>query len=861
MTVADSFGAWADNTFTALPGTTDEIFQKLWGEGRFRFGGSAERFDLVDERSARLVSAAVTRRRSLFIGLPDDHPHRPAALLGMALLRYWGNSCFSGATGRRSPTVLYFGTTTGIREQLRQVSVHGLGISLAEALGQCDLTRGGRDQLGRSPSRTLSISNSLPRVVTVYAPADPAVVLDQYGPQWIAVDCDDAATAGWLAPLLAAATRRSIPVVGWGHNPLSECVAEFARAGIGVFSWPHSLGRPQQSRSSRPSTASLLLPGTRTALTPTVLQGGDVDRLLTVWSKAARLLARAARRAAGPHAQEVVRVHWRYLHALEQLMVPFGLHEAEAPRLWGLHSFHDLRDACEVFCQSLTGDDRELGLDLRQAQLDLVESAELLREGEAPLWTALYGMTIDTPPSGEARLITFGSWARKQLFLFALLAEIGMSEDDLLAQRTCVVCLQDLLHLQHRLRSSIDPDDPLTSHLDRLLTEPGIKGRPVFVGVPGASTTPKLMPLLMYEDIDMLLYPHQTTLLEQRSEVLGQALDGLHRTLGTLSLLAGRPTPRLSNPPARVRLRPPTGLEAKRSRRTEARPVPAPWETESPSELITRLLAADDDEEIRVPIDRAAVDEANRRDGGVALCGEAIELRCDSGWMVRLPPDETINVIVHVGSGVQVQERLVRSLRPGDRVLLIHGHKRQSLYDLILSRLHSRPNMELHLALVRQWYIEFGLAFERWHRQGKTLEDLLSALRQRGSEITSPDTLKSWLRGYILCPFDPADLGRLAEVLDIDFLRAHHARVHTAAAQLRSLHRSLSLRLNRWLERQAAGLVYGADDEPVDPQHGLGLTFGDFRSSILVTEVRAIRKVPGPFFRNALGSVEREVPA
>jgi hypothetical protein len=367
------------------------------------------------------------------------------------------------------------------------------------------------------------------------------------------------------------------------------------------------------------------------------------------------------------------------------------------------------------------------------------------------------------------------------------------------------------------------------------------------------------MPLLMHKQLEVLLYPHQTALLAQRSEALIEALDGLGKTLENLASLAGRRPPRLSRPPSRVRLRPSSGLEAQRGQRSEARPLVAPWEAESTSDLIIRLLQADDDEEILAPIDRITSDDAMHRNGGLAVCDQAIEVCCEGGWMVRLPSDETINVVLYgAGAGTKVQERMVRLLRPGDGVLLIQDHKRQSLYDLILSRLNTRPGMELHLGLVRQWYVEFGVAYERWRSQGKSIEKLLAVIQQRGSQITSPDTLRSWLRGHILCPLDPRDLPRLAEVLEIEFLRFNHRRVHKAATELRGLHRSLSNRLNRWLERQATGVIYAGDDEPIDPQSGLGLTFGDFRSSILVTTVKTVRVLPGPFIRSTLGTVQRE---
>ena len=71
----------------------------------------------------------------------------------------------------------------------------------------------------------------------------------------------------------------------------------------------------------------------------------------------------------------------------------------------------------------------------------------------------------------------------------------------------------------------------------------------------------------------------------------------------------------------------------------------------------------------------------------------------------------------------------------------------------------------------------------------------------------------------------------------------------------RGLHRGLSKRLNRWLEQQAAGTAAQSDDEVIDEE--LGLSFGDFRSSLQVLKVERTATIDGPFLRTTLGRVRR----
>jgi len=235
----------------------------------------------------------------------------------------------------------------------------------------------------------------------------------------------------------------------------------------------------------------------------------------------------------------------------------------------------------------------------------------------------------------------------------------------------------------------------------------------------------------------------------------------------------------------------------------------------------------------------------------------------DQGWQAYFALDDVINVV----SNGRLDKRYVRSLRHEDRVLIIHGQQRQSLYDLIISRVHKHPSIELHLAMIRRWQEDLRVAYVQWcTRTGepselraygaRDLDGLLRRMQARGSQLVSSLTLSFWLKGFVLCPLDSEDLLRVGEVLNMGFVQTYYKRISQAASRLRGLHRGLSNRLNRWLQDQVTGAIQGNDDDVIDAE--LGLTFGDVRNSLLILRIKKIELVNGPFLRSTLGRLEKD---
>jgi hypothetical protein len=322
----------------------------------------------------------------------------------------------------------------------------------------------------------------------------------------------------------------------------------------------------------------------------------------------------------------------------------------------------------------------------------------------------------------------------------------------------------------------------------------------------------------------------------------------------------------MSDSQLRLVVEEPTEVNVETTTKTKSPATGPIWSPEDTVSEVARIFQSEEEStgEEAVFIDQGEAGTATAAETSEEIwCAEAVNVQFDQGWRAYFAQDDIINV---VRDGT-LDQRHVRSLRVGERVVLIHGQQRQSLYDLIISRVHKHPSIELHLAMIRRWQEDVRVAFGQWraHTGGpneleahgaRDLNGLLRRMQARGSQLVSTLTLSFWLKGFVLCPLDPEDLRRVAEVLDMGFVRQHYTRIAQAANRLRGLHRGLSLKLNRWLQDHATGVVHKSDDDVIDAE--LGLTFGDVRNSLLVLRVVRIETVTGPFLRSNLGRAEKD---
>jgi hypothetical protein len=842
---------WIQSSFASLPGCNDLLFHKLWKEKRLRFDGGHCSFDEIDQYNARLVCAALSRGSSLFVGLPDLRSHRPALLFATGLIQQWLDTRRSGA---HTGPVLYFGSTVGIREQLHHTSIQGMRVDLADVFRQQNVGR-----VARPGGHVNLLGDTLPHVITIYAPADPAAMIAQYRPRWIAADCGDAPSCIWLATLLQCATAHNLSVIGWGQNPLAYCVADFEKT-ADVFLWPPNAAPAGSVRAILESSPAI-------EMRPLVLQGTQAEALSLSLQKAGRALVQAAQHSAGQLGRDTLNIHWNYLRSLEALPAPLDFFESEALDFWGLKSFAQLRNGCAHFRAAYGQIEPTARAPFAQATQQLDQALAILSESEPPLWTALSNFCVEEPAAGVARLITFPSRNRRHIFLSALLARYNMTEVDMRELRVWVVGLDDLRRWVRQM-SGVEGAEP-----DPWMPYGGLQWQPLLVGVPSPFVTPKLLPMLVQGKVDVLVYPHQLFALERRAGDWSQRLSpDTDRLAAILRHFTGESATR---PASRTRKKlpigAPFGVDVHSARIVGPVQTQSIWQPEDPVAEITRLLGGDAEVDEELPVrdqpEGAAV-ELTSEETTALWCDAAVEVRFDQGWRALFALNETINVVVNTPVGAKIHERYVRAIKSGDAVLFIHGQQRQNLYELILSRVHRHPSIELHVALIRRWQEDFKKAYSRWECQAvsdlaelrgrgiRNLNALLRAMRERGCTLSCELTIQFWREGRTLCPKDPEDLRRLAEVLNLSFVRQHYRRIHSAATRLRGLHIGLSQKLNRWLEQQASGSTDHVGDEVIDPE--LGLTFEDFRSSLLNLKVKSVRNLTGPFLRSSLGTLVKD---
>ena len=635
--------------------------------------------------------------------------------------------------------------------------------------------------------------------------------------------------------------------MGWTTNPFTEGVSQWLEAGGGLFRWP----RLRREIAGRTLSLQELSEGTlRVEVTPRVLAGENVLEISQALVSATEALLAARDCRDGRLSADAVALGWRYLRTLESLPVPLDVWEREASCYWGTRSVSELQTAFTRFIVAVGGVSQRLHAILQDAAEALTLAQQKLAGTESPLWLGLANLCVE---SASQRRIVFSSRARQEMFSFCLLARFNISEDDL---REVGVHLSYLTQTPNHSTAFSAPD----GHNAVPDNSP-----PLLVGVPSRFAERYLDALLGPGQLEVLLWPHQERVLEGRVRSLARSLrfSCQHLTWllpslnqaeqkDQLEVLEHQPTLTLG----RTSVAPAGAFGTELRRKAEAVTL---WKRPDISEVVASFFdvaqAVEEDDVCAAPglVDDSAIEQEIPETPENLWVQDALEIGVQGGLCVIFPTDEVVNVIVHGPRGTEVELRYVKALRAGDEVLFIQGQRRQSLYELLVSRVHCDPVIGQYLALVSRWQDDLVHAFYEAERQsGITAEKLLRELQDKGSALTSPDTIRGWLRRRVLSPNDAEDLRRIAEVLSLRFILDYYLQIHRAGRRLKGLHISLSARLNRWLASSAAGaMTAGGAEEVIDAE--LGLTMEDFRHSLVRLQVRDVTPKRGPYFRPQMG--------
>jgi len=839
--ILQSLPQFLQHGFDALPGWQSPFFGRLWGAGKLKCVDAPDGLDAVDELNARLVCAAMAANQRLLIGLPDSRVSRRSAILATGLVKTFVHAAESQAA---AGNVLYFGSRIGIRNQLEHAFLSGKPVT---SFFQTLCTKGALDV-------QLAATGPLPRLLCVYSPVDPVSLVEQIKPSWVAIDCDESTELEWLRVLLNALERRRIPTVAWSSNPLSAVHQDFKEIGGRRFAWPlRSLCEHVSVAGERiiPIDSVLSARIRSKNIVPCEITGQDADAFAVLVHKAEVDLAKGLGMANGRLSRDAFLVAYRLLRLLERLPVPLANYEQNFGKYWGLSSVAGLSSAVTKFAEALEQYDSKIASHLKKAQSAIDHIREWLLEHNPPLWDALIDLCIEDCPREAERFLVFNSDSHARIFVEALASQEQTPPETL---RDLHIFPMSLTALLRRYATNRDDNLPVETQ-----DSASPRNRPweiSVMGIPSDHVYRRLGPVLASDMLEIVHYPHQRKRLEALIDCLNEALSPCQVEWGsTLAHLAGRATNGHAHSAGskRFHLAAPRMIQG-RSHSGVVFTSPEPlWQPGTTLDALQFLFAGDDGaDETRslLPLHDEADGTTQIDDKAAVTVDAAVRLRFSGGWVGLFAVDQRLNFVT---TDEKLKQRMATTASVGDRVLYILGHRQQSLYDLVVSRVHDDPEIQMHLDYIGNWQREARERFTDWTRSGKTIEDLHREMIARGTTIQSGLAIWNWCEGRTLRPNDKEDLRRLADILNLPFTRKCYLQIHRAGDRIHNLHIQLSLRLRSWIKQGAASTEMR--DALID--QGSGLTFGDIQDALLVLKVVEVTEMAGPFYCQNLGTIER----
>ena len=513
--------------FGKLPGGRDPFFTQLWLQRRLKCLDDCFQLDHIDELDARLACAALKTGHTLLIGLPDSRILRRSAILATGLIMTFVEA---NQANRDGGTVLYFGSSISIRNQLSRASV---GRESLAKFFHTSCHRGFFD--GELPP-----TGQLPRLACVYSPVDPIELVKMINPTWVAIDCDGVVQLPWLRDLLNYLSSRRIATVGWSSNPLSEVRRDFSDAGAKSFIWPlRVLCNESAETTVSDYEVGAILRGDLCSreIVPCQITGAEADSFSVLLQATERELAKANNVADGRLACDALHVAYRLLRTIERLCVPLADYEVESEHYWGVSSIAKLQKGLDRFIEAVTG--LPIANVLEAARSSMQQATHWLTEHHPPLWGALIDLCLEDMPDDIDHLFVFGGQSQAQMFMNAMATHERVSQDALVEMRIFPVSMSSLVRRltneDRHIRSGVDSNGT-TEYLSSV-DHPCMA---TVVGIPNRYVYGILGPLLAIEHLEILHYPHQTSRLEWLVAHLDTALHpSQHDWTNTLRHLAG----------------------------------------------------------------------------------------------------------------------------------------------------------------------------------------------------------------------------------------------------------------------------------------------------------------------------------
>lgn len=823
---------WVNNTVTTLPITKELFFQQLWKEGRLIYSDSPDLVDSIDEVNAKIICTALQKGISSVIVLPDDTIHRGALMFGTALLKS-AVECIEHQ--EENHRVLYFGTSIGFKYSLSKTAVKNLPLDSVFTYTQV----AGKYDRFKNYKRSDTMSDFLPEVICIYHPDNPEEFVQIYNPDWIAIDCGKDIEIDWLNGLLQYCKKKGKPVIAWSQNGFSNIVELFEKYDGKVYYVP-----PKNRNTIQKNIGQLLIDTEPCHLQPILFSHNKVREIDFKLYNSKGILRSLNEPNLSTLKKDALKTCWIFLRAVERLSIPVSIYNAEASVFRYVYSFDSMTSTLRRYSELISKDNSIFSQKIEQFSSILNGILADFENSQPPYWSALSNYCIDSPPEGSIRVLVFPKRHQKQIFAYTLLSKFNIREDELFDDcRTMLRTLKEIANPSHA------DNDIYSNHIII----------PLVVGLPDFYNRHMFYEVINKWHTEVLIYPHQIgilkAILKSFSEVEQQQLK---RSINTLRILSNRHDniqfPSINERyflcdkfiEAEIEL---DNISHNTSDESDKLIDIGDLHTEL-SQLLETGDRDEEDSEYLMSIN-VATSEEEKRDEGL-LIEKAIEIIFHGNCRLVVGGNEQVSIVKQG----KTDKIYVGALRVDDKVILIENQSRQSLYDLILARVHNHPSLEIHLGMLKKWKEDFYLGYTKWKTENPNngLWNFLQMLQVNGSRITTALTVNNWVNGYVMRPQDEEDLRRIGEILNLKFLKENYNKVNNAASRIVGIHIRLSRKLNNWIESKASD--YQKDDaELIDDE--LGLTFGELRGSIKVLRVKSIREINTPTLRTHLGRLER----
>lgn len=825
MSNRDILKSWIQDSLLLLQADKEEFFVQLWKKGKIHYDDATVMIDEVDQISSKLACSALDKKILSLLVFPDNSKHRSALTFTTLLVKY-AVSCIDG--GRRKK-MLYFGFDLKFKHAVSSTFVGNLSVSKIFPYIQ----KSG-NLANFTDNNELAFSECLPEVTCVISPVNPQEYIQNYQPDTVVIDCGRENEIEWLDGILKYCQKKNISAICWNSNCFSSVNNAIEANGGSIFYFP---------RVNRHSTgvdiASLYLDTHLYALKALLIVGNGVDLVERELYLAKTCIKKMRDKTNGNLRENSLRLAWRYIKVVENMVVPVNIYNSEVRLFWGAHALSDYATNLVEFQMQIQKTDTFFSEQLKQFLEHINNALKWMEASHPPFWRMLSNYCIDNNEGNGIRVIIFPTNYQKRLFSYTLLSKFNITEDELLLD--CQVVLKTIKEYANVM-------------LDASNLYGGKDMYPLIVGLPDTYNKIYFYELLSLP-LKILIFPGQLVALRKLiNEFNHIEKEHLRKSTKTLKRISGR----LDD----------VHVPAKADRYTLLDEIEEYKITESllnlNNEETTPLLNIGD-----LHTELAFLLDSNRQTDGHDLNVTPIvdfslnnelnqvnenifELTFAEGYKLHISESEQLNVIMRG----KLESIYVKAISIGTKIMIIQNQSRQNLYDLILSRVHNHPSLEIHMAMLKKWKEELQFNYMVWKESnnGNCVNELLQLLRVKGSAVTSVLTIQNWLNGETLRPQDEMDMYRIGEVLNVKFIKDNYKRINAAAARIVGIHISLSRKLNDWIGKNA--YQNNMDDmEIIDKE--LGLTFGELKSSIRMLTVKGISSFKSSYWLSNLGILEK----